>query len=103
MRKDIRKIELWKNPDHVVKHYEYVDLLLYDDSVGDGRCEIPGCQVYELDHYETRKKYGITPSEKETIERLARELVKDKKHDTYILDLVKGTMIKTRGDWLVCQ
>lgn len=94
MDKRIKIIELSKNTKYgVAKHYYDVDVHLYGDDINDGS------YLLGFSTYCHQQGYKLTPSEKETIESLACKLIRDKKHDTYTLDLVKGTMTMSKEDW----
>lgn len=89
MNKAIKRIDLSKDdPKHgVAKHYDDVVVyVLFGDNIG------TWCYVSNLPSRAYDKEFDMTPSEVETLERLARKLVKDKKHTDYTLDLVNGTM-----------
>lgn len=93
MNKKIKMIELYKNNKYgVAKHYYDVDVHLFGDGIN------TGCYVLELPSHAYKKEYQMTPSEVETLESLACKLIRDKKHDTYTLDLVKGTMTMSNED-----
>ena len=88
MDKRIKMIELDKDTKYGVAEH-YYDVVV--DVLGDGINT--HFYVLELPSYAYTKEYKMTPSEVESIERLARKLVRDKRHHIYTLDLVKRTMI----------
>ena len=94
MIKGVKTVELYKDGKHgVAKRYGDVKMQLYGDGINDG-CYVSGLRK---DLYERR--FQLTSSERAIVEKLAKELVADKKHDTYTLDLVKGTITKSKEDW----
>ena len=89
MDKRIKMIELDKDTKYgVAEHYYDVVVDVFGDGIN------THFYVLELvESYAYKEKYKMTQSEVESIERLARKLVRDKRHHTYTLDLVKRTMI----------
>ena len=90
MIKGVKTVELYKDDEYgEVKEYGDVNIHLYGDDVNDG------CYVSELRTSLYEREFQLTSSERATVEKLAKELVADKKHYTYTLDLVKGTITKS--------